>query len=841
MEIVTQHATDYQYLLSNGIRVTNPRGNATTIQYLAYGQPEYELATNISSPELVTTVIGYNIFGNKTSVTQGGFENKYIYDGYQRLCKLFRPEVNWSFYDYNVDNMLAWKADGISSNTDVCDLTVVPDSEKVYFNYDYQFGLASTTYPDLTITQKLDGNANVIELNNGLVKLNYDYDSQNNVVLELMSLDDRVYPVERDYDNLGYLTRLQYPSGRVAIYSNNALGKVTSIQNEFNNFISNLITEITYHATGTVNTVELVNGIKYQTTSNIELLPETIEAKKISSGTYINWLQYEYDNNENVININDKLLPEYDIELTYDDLDRLNSATGFWGVGNVDFDMVGNITRKAMGSELLTYNYNETSNRLETVTGNKFYSFIYDNQGNVMDNGSKSFIYNQANQLTNSGPISYTYDGYSRRVKKIKPTGTSYTVYSKAGQLLHQERPTGEVIDHVYLNGQVIARFNNAPSQVKSVLLTANIGEYALTWDVHAEADDYTVEAYSNGAWAEVVKQDSAHYNSTDAGPYRVNACNMKGCGGWATHPALVIPDIPTSLGLPSEIIRDGNVALTWLSSEFTEYYEVETLIPGVENDSSLNQPVYNTSRNLQIASNGSYQFRVRACNDAGCSDWLTSADSVTVLYPPLLPASINVPVSLVTNKTVPVSWDKPVTTTRTELWQQKNNGAWTVVSIALPGTSTSLSGVADGSYAYRVRACNGSESNSCSGWKTSTVVNVEAPFTPAVPTISASQYFISSTSCGIKVNWSQSTGASRYVMQRKNGDGASWVTNVNANKLSYSFTRNNSLPKYYFRVKACNDTHGLCSSYRTMTFSSPPLARCSGDSGGGSGGGKRK
>jgi hypothetical protein len=86
-------STTYAYLSNNRVQVNNNLGKVTTTTYLAYGSPEQKIATTIASPEGVTTNLAYNIFGNLTSIGQGGITESRVYDGYQQLCKTVRPDV----------------------------------------------------------------------------------------------------------------------------------------------------------------------------------------------------------------------------------------------------------------------------------------------------------------------------------------------------------------------------------------------------------------------------------------------------------------------------------------------------------------------------------------------------------------------------------------------------------------------------------------------------------------------------------------------------------------------------------------------------------------------------
>jgi YD repeat-containing protein len=63
--------TTTAYLSGFQTRVTDPRGNATTTQFMAYDQPSFDQPTQIDAPEDTRTVIDRDPFGKPTAITRG--------------------------------------------------------------------------------------------------------------------------------------------------------------------------------------------------------------------------------------------------------------------------------------------------------------------------------------------------------------------------------------------------------------------------------------------------------------------------------------------------------------------------------------------------------------------------------------------------------------------------------------------------------------------------------------------------------------------------------------------------------------------------------------------------
>src|SRR5690606_29466520 len=119
-------------------------------------------------------------------------------------------------------------------------------------------------------------------------------------------------------------------------------------------------------------------------------------------------------------------------KMHYDALNRLKDAEGGSDIGNssLTYDYLDNIKTYRSKGRNLSYQYNEHSNMLSSVTdtlGNGNYSFTYDNRGNVKTNGrtsvTNSFNYDLNNQITSAGGNSYIYDGHNRRVKSSDSKG----------------------------------------------------------------------------------------------------------------------------------------------------------------------------------------------------------------------------------------------------------------------------------------------------------------------------------------------------------------------------------------------------------------------------------
>ncbi len=151
------------------------------------------------------------------------------------------------------------------------------------------------------------------------------------------------------------------------------------------------------------------------------------------------------------------------------------------------------------------------------------------------------------------------------------------------------------------------------------------------------------------------------------------------------------------------------------------------------------------------------------------------------------------------------VQWTSVAIATGYELQEAFNGGAW---QAAYSGTATSAaqSGKAEGSYAYRVRAC---KNTPCGDWSTvaTTVVNLPPANAPALSAPATGP------SGNYTVSWTAVSGATNYVLEENAG---AWVEAYSGSALSKAYT-GKPAGSYGYRVKACN-TYGCSAVSSTAT-----------------------
>ncbi|WP_196141160.1 RHS repeat domain-containing protein [Aliikangiella sp. G2MR2-5] len=625
--------TTMSYLSGNRKEVINPRYHTTTYTYQAFGAPSYERVTKIESPENVDTVIELDAFGKTKSITQGNGSvsatRTYEYDNRHQLCRTYNPETGYTSTYYDNAGLLKWEKIGDSSNR--CNQGATAPSEATIFAYSARGDIKTVNYPSGTsdLSFSYDRNGNLTSADRGSVKWYYTYNSLNELSSERLAIDSRSFPISYSYDGRGNLSAITYPSGRLIDLLPNAFGQQTKAGNYARN--------VKYHPSGQLKQFTYGNGKVFNQTLNAQMLPDVVG---VDSRAKVN---YDYDANANVTRITDYISSSENRTMSYDGLDRLKTANGPWGTGSFNYDALGNITYKKLGSRNYTYSYNRSTNKLSSVTGSRSYSFGYDAHGNVKSNGRHTFAYDKANLMltVNSGSVArYGYDAHKRRAKVIDDTGTHYPVYNKAGQFLHKFSVSGsKPADYVYLAGKQIAKVEGAPGPQApatpgyiTVPESDNDGSYSVYWRSEEGVSSYILQEKKNsGNWTTVYSGSATSKTltnrSTGTYQYRVRSCSGGYCSLYRESSVVdvnapvepSVPATPTGLSAPSSD-SDGFYEVTWNAVSGATRYELDRKVGAgswltVSNNS-------NTSYWNDLSLTSLQTFRVRACNSAGCSSY---------------------------------------------------------------------------------------------------------------------------------------------------------------------------------------------------------------------------
>lgn len=374
-------------------------------------------------------------------------------------------------------------------------------------------------------------------------------------------------------------------------------------------------------------------------------------------------------------------------------------------------------------------------------------------------------------------------------------------------------------------------------------------GSYTVSWTAASnmitsgsEAWGYQLVEYRNGSVTQTYTTSptttsySVSSNSDGNYQYKVRGCNLDFnmgtpvCGSYSslssTNYVRHKPSTPAAPSISSST-STGSVTVSWTKpSGAVSFYRLQKRVNG-GSWTWANTNVSSTSTSVSSLTNGSWDFRVQACNGYSwaCSSISSDSANVTVKVPPSTPVAPSIESSTSTGS-VKVNWSKPSgTVTFYRLQKRINGGSWNWANSNVSDTSYTVTGLTNGTWDFRVRACNG-DTWSCSSYSSDSAdVTVKVPpSTPAVPSIS------STTSTGsVTVSWSKPSGTvSFYRLQRRLNSG-SWnpVWDVDINDPDGAATdqftttshadQNLTDGSWDYRVQACNDVWS-CSSYSSAS-----------------------
>jgi YD repeat-containing protein len=364
-----------------------------------------------------------------------------------------------------------------------------------------------------------------------------------------------------------------------------------------------------------------------------------------------------------------------------------------------------------------------------------------------------------------------------------------------------------------WLDGLGVTPLVAGPYAKLSGATSSSNGALSLSWTTVPGATTYTLrESFNGGTWNTVQSSSASAWSGsgrvTGTYAYQVQAC-AAACSGWGssyTVSVLLPPPTPGSISATAPIA--GPVSVTWAASSTASYYSLEYQLNN--GGYAIIGNISGTSWSGGVATSGSYNYRVRACNASGCSGFATSS-AVNITLPPGSAPSIAGGGNS-TSGTYTISWSTVSGATGYNFAGTTNGGGLVGIQYNA-STSWTASNLGNATYAYQVQACN---AGGCGPWSAQAVVTVtRLPLVPDEPNLRVTG---PSRNPVVWVDWHATAYATRYEVVQTNEFGYE-VTVYSGTALSMS-----SLINYNgtlnWKVRACNAVG--CSAYggaAYMTF----------------------
>ena len=420
-------------------RVVDPTDNQTVYSYHpegtlqgrmdakgragVYGYDPVGNLTQMVNALSSVTLLGRGASGLLDNVIDGkGYVTLYAYDNVGRVVQVASWDSGTTDYSYYADGTLHTRTDGRDITTTYSydtsgRLTQVlfPDASE---NRSYSYDNASLAYGRGRLTGESGPWGSAI----------YQHDSMGRLSSEGKTILGRSYATSYAYDNVGNLTSMTYPSGRVVSYSYNAVNKPTLVQWTRQGTTQTVASSILYDNVDHLTQMTLGNGI--------------VESRG------------------------------------YDGMDRLSaiSAPPALSLGFA-YDSVGNIVEvsdnvsSSISPALGITSYSYTANRLDNVIeGSSIKSYAYDLSGNTTSDGALTFQYNQDGRLKKAlqGATTvgeYLYDGKGHRVIKTAGGQTKVFHYDPLHRLIAETDSGGNLlVEYLYLEDRPLAQLRPSGS-----------------------------------------------------------------------------------------------------------------------------------------------------------------------------------------------------------------------------------------------------------------------------------------------------------------------------------------------------------------------------------------
>jgi hypothetical protein len=270
------------------------------------------------------------------------------------------------------------------------------------------------------------------------------------------------------------------------------------------------------------------------------------------------------------------------------------------------------------------------------------------------------------------------------------------------------------------LNSNVVVTLPPGSAPTVSAPAANYSGNYTVSWSTVSVASGYSLQqAINSGGWSAVSSGAGTSYAFTGQAAatyyYRVQACNSGGCGPWSSTAATVVMLAPTSAPIVSAPASNntGSYAVSWSAVSAATSYALEESTNGggwtqIQNTSALSAAIGGKG-------DGSYSYRVNACNAGGCGP-MSSTIGTSVTLPPSTPTNLTARYRVIVmpsyiKHTFTFTWASSAGATSYEL---QTSGGGVIYRGAAPGYQYEATGGPNTNITYRVRACG---SGGCSEW----------------------------------------------------------------------------------------------------------------------------
>lgn len=449
---------------------TDANRNVHVLRYRMFGISEQKelIGKVVRSPvgdTLLSATIARNAKGQMVRATMGGLTREYGYDSRYYLTSISEPEVGSASGESGALRPTIFGRDANGNMTS----KQVGTQPAVTFSYDGRNRVRTIGYP-ASENPAVPRAADVVNTYNrsdqiesmvaGDVSRTYEYDNEDRLVRESVTVDAREFAIAYGYNENDALTRITYPSGREVSYQPDSLGRAGAVLPYVN--------QVTYHASGIPETVQYANGTVASMSLDNRQFPSRLRVSRSTASDVVDSV-FSYDKLGNLRIISDAADPSYSRIYAYDGASRIEQERLSSGVAmNFKYNNRGDLTEIRNASnpaDAIEFSFEDTTGRMTSVktAGNTIRSLSYDQSGNMIGGWGHPLGFDSSNRIRcvdcgiSGQQVNYFYDGIGSRVKSIVGGQTTYSVYAKSGNLLLRETPGQERREFIYLGRRQVA------------------------------------------------------------------------------------------------------------------------------------------------------------------------------------------------------------------------------------------------------------------------------------------------------------------------------------------------------------------------------------------------
>ena len=426
--------------IGNLLSITDREGNIINQSFDVIGR-RISLTDQLGN----TTVFSHDNVGNLLSVTDAnGNITRYSYDKLNRLIQETYADGSIRSFTYDANgNMLTRKNQKGNVTT---------------YSYDALNRRVGIDYPDSNDSVYVyDALGNLRDANNQNATISFDYDNAYRLTQSVQNGQTVSYA----YDMANNTRTITYPSSKVIKEVRNPRRLLLRVENDS----AQAIVQYTYDSVDRVQTKSYLNGIAAKYSYNVNGWVTDLNYDK--SGTQTIGFQYDFDNEGNRLYAYKFHDPSNSEQYIYDAKYRLTQFKRGTLDGNgviqvpitqtaYNLDALGNWPSKITDG----VTESRTHNNMNEITKVDGVSYLYDDNGNLINDGTNTYEYDYENRLVKvteklGGIIlgMYKYDSLGRRIEK-QAAGDTISYYYDENRVI--EEHVGSVTEATYIYGNNI-------------------------------------------------------------------------------------------------------------------------------------------------------------------------------------------------------------------------------------------------------------------------------------------------------------------------------------------------------------------------------------------------